>query len=156
MDAGCYALHCARLLGPGEPTATGATAKTLGRDRRVDRAMTVELAYPNGATGLATASMWSSTLLRIRARVTGSRGTMTVFNFIAPQYFHRLTVTVDGRKRHERVAGEATYTHQLRAFAAAVAGDTAANLTPPADSVATMGLIDAAYTAAGLPLRGAA
>jgi predicted dehydrogenase len=154
MDAGSYALHCARLLGPGEPEVTGAEALTLRHDQRVDRAMKVHLRYPSGATGLAHASMWSSTVLRIRARVVGERGELTVTNFIAPQYFHRLTVRAGGRTRREKVAGEPTYTRQLRAFAAAVAGDTAANCTPPADSIRTMGLIDAAYTAAGLPLRG--
>jgi predicted dehydrogenase len=116
--------------------------------------MTVDLRYPSGATGRVHASMWSSTLLSIRARVVGERGQMTVFNFAVPQYFHRVKVTVDGRTRHEKVAGEPTYTHQLRAFAAAVGGDGSANLTPPEDSVRTMRLIDAAYKAAGLPLRG--
>jgi hypothetical protein len=52
------------------------------------------------------------------------------------------------------VKGGATYDYQLRAFVAAVNGDPAANLTPPADSIATMTLIDATYAAAGLPLRG--
>jgi predicted dehydrogenase len=155
MDAGCYALHCARLLGPGEPEVTAAQALTLRRDPRVDRAMKVELRYPGGATGLAHTSMWSSTLLRMRARVVGERGELTVTNFAAPQYFHRMTVRVDGRTRREKVAGEPTYTCQLRAFAAAVGGDASANLTPPSDSVRTMSLIDAAYIAAGLPLRGA-
>jgi hypothetical protein len=41
----------------------------------------------------------------------------------------------------------------MRAFLAAVNGDAAANLTPPADSIATMTLIDSAYGHAGLPLR---
>jgi predicted dehydrogenase len=155
MDAGCYAVHCARLLGPGEPAVERARALTLKGDPRVDRAMAIDLRYPTGATALVQTSMWSSTLLRIRARVTGERGRMTVLNFAAPQYFHRVTVTVDGRTHTEKVAGEPTYTHQLRAFAAAVAGDTAANLTPPEDSIRTMRLIDAAYEAAGLPVRGA-
>jgi predicted dehydrogenase len=154
MDAGCYALHCARLLGPGDPEVTGAEALTLGRDRRVDRAMKVHLRYPTGATGLAHTSMWSSALLRIRARVVGEYGEMTVTNFAAPQYFHRVTVRVGGRTRRERVAGEPSYTHQLRAFLKAVGGDESANLTPPSDSVKTMSLIDAAYAAAGLPVRG--
>jgi predicted dehydrogenase len=61
---------------------------------------------------------------------------------------------VGGRTRNEKVAGEPTYTHQLRAFLAAVNGDRSANLTPPEDSVRTMRLIDTAYEAAGLPLRG--
>ncbi|TDV40982.1 Gfo/Idh/MocA family protein [Actinophytocola oryzae] len=152
MDAGCYAVHCLRLLSPGEPAVRSATARTLSRDRRVDRAMTAEFDLPGGATGQVRASMWSTTVFRIRARVLGERGTMTVTNFAAPQVFGRLVVTVDGHRRRERVAGEGTYTRQLRAFAAAVGGaDT--NLTPPADSVATMSLIDDIYTAAGLPLR---
>jgi predicted dehydrogenase len=59
---------------------------------------------------------------------------------------------VDSRRRREQFRGEATYVHQLRAFAAAVRGEPA-NLTPPADSVVTMSLIDDIYTAAGLPVR---
>jgi predicted dehydrogenase len=77
---------------------------------------------------------------------------MRVLNFVAPQFFHRVTVTADGRRRHEKVAGEPTYTYQLRAFLAATRGEPT-NRTPPADSVATMAIIDAAYQAAGLPLR---
>ncbi len=61
-------------------------------------------------------------------------------------------MTVDGQRRRERFGGEATYVHQLRAFAAAVRGEPA-NLTPPPDSVATMSLIDDIYTTAGLPRR---
>jgi predicted dehydrogenase len=152
MDAGCYAVHCLRLLAPGTPTVTTARALTLKRDRRVDRAMTAEFRLSSTATGRIHASMWSSTLLRIRARAIGERGTMTVNNFELPRLPSRFTVTIDGRRRRERFGREATYVHQLRAFAAAVRGEPT-NLTPPADSVATMSLIDDIYTAAGLPLR---
>jgi len=152
MDAGCYAVHCLRLLAPGEPAVVSANALTLRRDRRIDRAMTAQLRLPDGAVGEIRASMWSSALLRVRARVTGERGTLTVTNFVAPQLSSRFTVTVDGRRRRERFGGESTYVHQLRAFAAAVRGEPA-NLTPPSDSIATMSLIDDIYTAAGLPLR---
>jgi predicted dehydrogenase len=152
MDAGCYAVHCLRLLAPGEPTVTSATALTLRRDRRIDRAMTARLAFAGGATGEVRTSMWSRTLLRIRAEVVGDRGRLTVTNFVAPQFPSRCTVVVDGHRRRERFAGETTYVHQLRAFAAAVRGEPA-NLTPPQDSVATMSLIDDIYAAAGLPPR---
>ena len=156
MDAGCYALHVLRHAVPdaGEPTVTAARAKLLSRDRRVDRAMTVEVRYDGGATGRARASMWSSSVLGIGFRVVGERGEVRVFNFVAPQVLHRLTSTVDGVRRRERVPGDSTYTYQLRAFVAAVGGDPAANLTPPADSIANMTLIDSAYDAAGLPRRG--
>jgi predicted dehydrogenase len=153
MDAGCYAVHCLRLLAPGDPAVTAAKAQTLGRDRRIDRALSARFSLPGGATGHLRTSLWSTTLLRIRARVVGERGTLSVTNFAAPHVWSRFTVTVDGRRRRERFDGEATYVHQLRAFAAAVRGEPT-NLTPPADSVATMALIDDIYRAAGLPLRG--
>jgi predicted dehydrogenase len=152
MDAGCYAVHAARTFGPGDPVVTSAVALPLRRDPRIDRAMTIDLAYPSGATGRVRASMWSSSLLDVSVRVVGERGTMRVFNFAAPHYYHRLSVRIGGRRRVEKVAGDASYTHQMRAFVAAVGGEPT-NLTPPSDSVATMSLIDAAYTAAGLPLR---
>jgi predicted dehydrogenase len=152
MDAGCYAVHCLRMLSPGEPAVTAARAATLRRDRRVDRAMTADLTLPGGGTGRIEASLWSSTLLRIRARVVGTRGTMSVFNYAAPGLAARFALTVDGRRRRERFGGEPTYVHQLRAFHAAVGGRRT-NLTPPDDSVATMSLIDAIYEAAGLPPR---
>jgi predicted dehydrogenase len=153
MDAGCYAVHVLRLLAPGEPAVTAARPLTMHRDPRIDRAMTAQFGLPGGATGEIRASMWSSALLRVTARVVGEHGTLTVINYAAPQAWSRFTVTVNGRRRRERFGGEATYVHQLRAFAAAVRGEPA-NLTPPSDSVATMSLIDDIYTAAGLPLRG--
>jgi predicted dehydrogenase len=152
MDAGCYAVHALRMLAPADPEVTAARALTMRRDRRIDRAMTAQFSIPGQGTGEIRASMWSSALLRVRARVAGERGTLTVTNFTSPQFWSRFTVTVDGRRRRERFGGEATYVHQLRAFAAAVRGEPA-NLTPPADSVATMSLIDSIYKAAGLPPR---
>lgn len=153
MDAGCYAVHCLRLVGPGEPQVTAAKALTLKRDPRVDRAMTVDFSFPSGATGRAKASMWSSTWLNISARVVGSKGVLSVTNFAAPQFPYKFVVRVNGNSRRERFSPKPTYSYQLEAFVAAVRGEKT-NLTPPSDSVATMELIDAAYQAAGLPVRG--
>jgi predicted dehydrogenase len=152
MDAGVYPLTCLRLLGPGEPSVVSAVAKK--RSDLVDRAMSVELAYPGGATGHLECSMWSRRLLQIRAEVVGDRGRMKVFNFVAPHLRNRLTVTVDGVTTRERVQGEPTYTHQLRAFTGAVLRGEPFPTTPE-DAVTTMRLVDAVYTAAGMPLRGA-
>src|SRR5581483_2063156 len=91
MDAGCYAVHVLRLLGPADPDVTAARALTLHRDRRIDRAMTARFSFPAGATGEIRASMWSSALLRIQARAVGERGTLTVANFAAPQLWSRFT-----------------------------------------------------------------
>jgi predicted dehydrogenase len=151
MDAGCYGLHCLRLLGPGEPEVVSAHALT--RDPRVDRAMTIHLRFPSGAAGRTDTSMWSSKLLHVAARVTGDRGQLHVLNFTAPQYFHLVRLTVDGRTRRFRVPGEPTYNYQLRAFTSAVLRGSSV-LTPPSDSIINMRLIDDVYRAAGLPLRG--
>ncbi len=151
MDAGCYAVHCLRQFGPGEPTVRSARA-TL-HTRQVDRAMSAILRFPTGATGAITCSLWSRHLLAMSARVLGSDGELRIFNFIAPQYYHRLSVRSGAGRWHEKVAGEPTYTYQLRAFARAVS-DGADVLTPPADAVHTMTVIDDIYRAAGMTPRG--
>jgi predicted dehydrogenase len=150
MDC-CYAVHAMRLLGPGEPSVV--SAKPTLKTPEIDRAMQVSYLFPGGATGQSSTSMWSHRVFRFALRVTGTRGEMKVLNFIAPQYFNRLTVTVDGKKTSERVKGEASYTAQLRAFAAAVT-DGGPVLTTPEDAIVTMRLIDDIYRAAGMPLRG--
>ena len=151
MDAGCYALDCLRFLGGTTPAVLTARAKLRGPD--IDRAMTAELRFPDGASGRVTASLWSGRVLDISARVVGDRGELSVLNFLAPQYFHRLTVKTASVSRHERVRGEHSYTYQLRAFADAVLRDGPV-LTSAEDAVVTMGLIDDTYRAAGLRLRG--
>ncbi len=152
MDAGCYAINWLRMLGPGEPDVVAARAKL--RSPAVDRAMSASFRFPGGVLGRMTASLWSGQLLRLDAKAVGDRGVMRVFNYVSPQRYNRLTVTADGYTRHERVGGESSYTHQLRAFAAAVLHGEPV-LTTPEDAVANMLAIDAVYQAAELPLRGA-
>lgn len=151
MDAGCYAVHMVRLLGGSEPEVTSATAKLRHPD--VDRAMTAELAFPDGVTGRITASMWSTSVLRISAGARGSDGRLTAFNPLMPSMFGKLTVKDHRGKFSERADKKATYDYQLEAFCAAVL-DGGPVLTPPADSIATMRVIDAIYTAAGMQPRG--
>jgi predicted dehydrogenase len=150
MDAGCYAINCIRLLGPGEPEVVSARARLHGAD--VDRAMVAAFRFPGGASGRIRTSLWSGQLLRISARAVGERGEMRVLNFLAPQVFSLLTVRSGVGTRWERIRGEATYTYQLRAFAAAVLRGEPV-ITTPEDAVANMRQIDDVYRAAGLPLR---
>ena len=153
MDA-VYPVHALRLLGPGEPTVTSARAKVLRRSGgRVDRAMSARFSFPNGAEGWTEASMWSRRLLRVAAHVDGTRGRMRILNYVAPQMYNSLKVTVDGRTTRERVRGDSSYVAQLKAFVAAVC-EGAPVLTSPRDAVVTMRLVDDIYRAAGLPLRG--
>jgi len=153
MDTGCYAVHWARTAVGEEPDVTAATV--LRRGPGIDRFAKVQLRFPGGATGTVTSSMLSASVLRMSLRVEGTQGRLSILNPIAPQYGHRLTVRTAAGRRREKVAGDATYTHQLRAFLAAVR-DGAPTLTPPEESVANMRVLDAAYRAAGLePRRGA-
>jgi predicted dehydrogenase len=153
MDAGCYPINCIRLLAQDEPAVVSARATLHGP--AVDRAMVAHFRFPGGATGRIVTSLWSGNLLRLGARAVGERGEMRAFNYLSPQSFNLLTVRADGKTRRERVRGEATYTYQLRAFAAAVLRGEPV-LTTPEDAVANMRQIDAVYRAAGLPLRGTA
>ncbi|MGW3999406.1 Gfo/Idh/MocA family protein [Amycolatopsis sp. NPDC004772] len=150
MDAGCYAVHMARLFGGETPKVVSATARL--RSPQVDRAMTADLAYPAGHTGRIKCSMWSSSVLKISASVTGSRGSIRVVNPLMPQAYHRFTVEIDGVKRTEKFPRRATYAYQLDAFAAAVL-EGAPVKTSAADAVETMTVIDEIYRAAGLPPR---
>ncbi|MEV7097342.1 Gfo/Idh/MocA family oxidoreductase [Amycolatopsis sp. NPDC051045] len=150
MDAGCYAVHMARVFGGETPAVVSASAKL--RDARVDRAMTAELRFPSGHTGRIECSMWSSSLLKISAKVTGSRGSLSVLNPVAPQAYHRLSVRTGDARRTEKFPRRASYAYQLDAFAAAVLRGEPVK-TSAADAVETMTVIDEIYRAAGLPLR---
>lgn len=150
MDAGCYAVHMARLVGGGNPEVVSAVAKLHGQN--IDRAMEVELRFPSGAAGRVSVSMWSRRLLDISVRVIGSEGEMRVINPVMPQLWHRLTVRTGDRRRNEWLGRRPSYLYQLEAFTAACLRGQPI-LTSAADGVETMKIIDAAYRAAGLPLR---
>ena len=155
MDAGCYCVSITRFLADAEADSgievTRARAKTIG-DNRIDRWISADLSFGNGVQGTVTAAMWSGTLLKMKAKVTGSHGELHILNPVAPQYLNRLTVKSGGTRRTESVKGEATYTAQLRAFKAACEGK-ATNLTGVDYAVRNMGLIDAIYRKAELPIR---
>ena len=150
MDAGSYTINVLRFLAGEEPEVVQAVARLASPE--VDRRMDAEMRFPSGVTGHITASLLSRTLLRIGVRVTGERGEMNVFNFVAPHVYNRLSVRTAQGKRNERVAGEATYTYQLRAFAQAILQGKPVP-TGPAEAIANMRVIDAAYRQAGLHPR---
>jgi predicted dehydrogenase len=152
MDTGCYAVHMNRSVAGAEPTVISAQARTAREG--VDRWMRAEFHYPGGVTGTMTCALWSSTLLRVAVRAFGTDGELRVFNPTGPQFGYRMTVRRAGAKERIRVDGARTpsYTYQLRAFLAAVR-DGVPPLTPPADSVRNMEVIDAIYRASGLGVR---
>jgi predicted dehydrogenase len=179
MDGGCYAIDCLRMVAaqappaaqadqadvadqPAEesaPVVTGALADPLP-DGVVDRAMAGRLAFPGGMTGWFDSAFTSDGEFRADIHVTGDEGHLWLRNFISA-HSGRLVVARSGSEvsdesaadlRRYDEAGDTTFAWQLRAFAAAVL-DGAPFPTTAASAVTTMRLIDAAYTAAGLPLR---
>jgi predicted dehydrogenase len=151
MDIGCYAVSILRFLGGSEPEVVSANARHASPD--VDRWMQARYRFDSGATGQTTASLFSTQLLKLSARVTTERGFLNIFNPLAPHVFHRLKVSRDGVTTTESVPGDATYTCQLRAFERAVRGDEPA-ITDGSHGVANMRVIDEIYRKAGMKLRG--
>jgi len=149
MDAGCYAIHLLRTLAGAEPAVRSAKAKL--KSPGVDRCLRAELDFADGRTATITASMLSARLLGLG--VTGTVGTLRVFNPILPQVYHSLTITTAAGKRVERVPRQpSSYLAQLTAFRDAVLHGTPFP-THVDDAVANMRVIDACYRAAGLAPR---
>jgi predicted dehydrogenase len=151
MDVGAYAVHMMRHLAGAEPTVLQAEPRLASP--RVDRSMIAEVSFEDGRTGRIQCSLFSLALLKISARVIGDKGELLVFNPVAPQHGYRFRVRTASGTRKERFSGPPTYEHQLRAFARSVREGTPP-ITNPADSIATMRVIDAIYVAAGLGPRG--
>jgi predicted dehydrogenase len=141
-------------------TVTGALADPLP-DGLVDRAMAARLAFSTGMTGWFDSAFTRDGEFRADVHVIGTEGHLWLRNFINA-HEGRLEVTRGGSvvsdesaadlRRYDE-AGDTTFAWQLRAFAAAVLDGTPFPTT--ADSaVTTMRLIDDAYTATGMPVRG--
>jgi predicted dehydrogenase len=153
MDVGCYAVNILRAISVpslGEPEVVRARAWTSSSD--VDRAAEGTLAFASGAVGRVRCSMFSSWLLDIGVHVVGARGSLHVQNAVLPQLWHRLTLTVDGKTTRERVAGDTTYVHQLRAFRDACLHNGPV-LTDAHDGELNQRVIDAIYVKSGLTPR---
>ena len=96
----------------------------------------------------------AAALAQVAHESGGTAGEMHVVMPFLPHHFNLVTVYGRGGKRLFRVAGDTTYTYQLRTFAEAARGGA----IPPTDvhdAVLNMRLIDSVYRAAGLEVRSA-
>jgi predicted dehydrogenase len=154
MDLGCYPLHWMRQITGEEPTVQSARAEQGAR--HVDVTMEAELLFPSGVRGTMMTSMADHWSYSTTLEVVGERGRLHAKNPLAPHGGHELTLEIDGERTSEQVdaSGPSTFRHQLVAFLKA-RPTHAALPTMGQDSINNMRLIDAVYTAAGLPVRGA-
>lgn len=153
MDLGCYGLHIMRSLGRlslgGAPTIVHAHAQQ--RFPGVDARSVVELAFPGGAVGESSYSMVAETR-SFTIRIIGTDGEALVHDFIRPNLDDRLTVRTANSERLEHLGTRSSYSYQLQAFAEHVEQGTPLPFGAE-DAVANMALVDAAYRAAGVPVR---
>ena len=151
MDLGCYPLHMIRYFSGLTPHVINATARV--GPPNIDIAMETNLELARGITARMTCSMAADAVLGASFSARGERGELKVTNPVGPHWGHLLTLKTTAGELNETVAGETTYTHQLRAFVAAVRGEGAFP-SDGAEGVINMRVIDEVYRAAGLPVRG--
>jgi predicted dehydrogenase len=154
MDLGCYSLHVLRRLArwaDGPPRLVVARAGERRGHPGVDEWLDADLVFPSGVTGSARCNM-AADEWAFECRLVGSRGTARAPNFVLPHLDDRVVVTTGSDSRVERLGTTSSYTFQLQAFAASLR-EGAPFPTDADDAVESMGLIDACYAAAGLPLR---
>jgi predicted dehydrogenase len=115
--------------------------------------MAVRLAFPDDATAWFESAFTLDGEFRADVHVSGQHGHVWLQDFIRPHWGHLVAVRDGSVIADERGGGDTSYTGQLRAFAAAIAGGGDVP-TSAAHAVTTMRLIDDAYRAAGLLPRG--
>lgn len=151
MDMGCYPLSWMRHFSGEEPQVVSAEAIEGPPD--VDLRLTTELAFANGATGQAIGSMMKGDRYEANLIAEGSKGTLTVNNPLVPHMGHEIKLEANGETTTETLTKRTTYDYQLDAFVRSL--QTGERLpTDAADAVKQMRLIDNAYRAAGMKIRG--
>jgi predicted dehydrogenase len=152
MDLGAYCISFLRACAGEEPQVVAATPTLL--HRQIDVAMRAELAFPGGAEARFECSH-KADRFETWVTVEGEHGTLRCSNPFLPPSGTAVTVETDGESRTTVFDEPATYVFQVRALADVIRNG-APILTPGADGVANMAVIDAVYAKAGLALRGEA
>ncbi len=152
MDVGCYPVNMVRAImaaaGAGEPEVVGAKAAFTGRG--VDRAFRGRLRWEGGAEATIRCGMLDVFRpLDIRLSVTGTLGSVHVFNPAVPQMYGWSVERRGGRRRVLRAARTPSYTFQMEAFRDAIAEGTPFP-SDVDDAVANMEIVDELYRAAGV------
>ena len=154
MDVGCYAVHALRTLSAslgGNPEVMSASAVPHLADDRIDAELTADLVIAKGITGHFHSSFllpdMTFTLL-----LQGSEGSAFAHNFCQPALDNRITITKGSDVSIENHGNRSSYTYQLEAFGRLIR-EGASIYSDAADALEQSTIMDACYTAAGLPLR---
>ncbi|KAI0282418.1 NAD(P)-binding protein [Russula brevipes] len=178
MDLGCYTLSMSRYLAGADPTKViSAKADIHPKFPQIDLATTATLAFPTRGSSESTEGLTATLNMHFRlpprlgflpqwpktfVRVTGTRGTVELNNFLAPWFYHYITVESSeqeggpSRKRTEKRYGNlgwTTYRYQLEAFIDKVRGRTPEHWYDAQDSITNMQWIETIYQETGLGPR---
>jgi predicted dehydrogenase len=143
-----------------EPTVVSATADQSPPG--IDISLVADLAFPGGLVAQVRCAMNASPDpngvhdYRRSAvfELKGDNGMLRAENPVQPYLGNQIVFTdANGYISVEQAPMSTTYEHQLRAFASAVAGETAP-MTGGTDAINNMRLIDEIYLAAGMSPRG--
>jgi len=165
MDTGCYTSHCVRYLTDLDFESV-VTCHAKERFPGVDEIMEAEIRFKDSnVIGKVSSSLtipfpwipWAN------CKVTGTKGTVTVTDFLFPNLYHSIDVEAKGNKRREKHYGVngkwTTYEYQLEVFLEAIKtqpeGGVAKTSTGGSvdDPIGTMELIDGVYEKSGLKKR---
>ena len=119
----------------------------------VDVMLRTRMEFAGGIQATTSGDMRPEAKFQAFLRVQGNAGDMLVNNPLVPQTGNSIVLTVDGVAHTETFERRSTYAFQLDALIAAIDNGTPL-FTDGWDGVRQMRVIDRAYTAAGLPLRG--
>ncbi|MGI3781524.1 MAG: Gfo/Idh/MocA family protein [Janthinobacterium lividum] len=147
MDLGCYPVHWIRDFLETEPLVTSAdyVPGPEGADETIDAQLVA------GEVNISLhASMASGVPFAAPFHVQGSRGSVHVDNLVLPHRGHNVTTVTDDISRSYTLAGAETYDYQLDAVVDALTHGKPAD-TEGLDYVPNMAVMDAIYTAAGVP-----
>lgn len=137
MDLGCYPIHAARTLTGEEPHVRSARSHM---ERGVDAMTEAELEFPSGLIATIRCSM-TAPKVALGFRIRGERGTLSISNYIAPQWGCELKTTIDGVEHVETVGGPSSYEAQLEHVVRVLRGEERP-VTGGNDAIANMLVIE--------------
>ncbi|KAJ7209258.1 NAD(P)-binding protein [Mycena pura] len=175
MDPGCYTVNVLRYLASCNPTAV-LTAKAVPYSSRpehkqVDKMFWATLSLEKDIIGELHSNLDEPKIFGIIPRipnlsaiVTCEGGTIEIFNFMIPHFYHSITISPVGKSRRVEKAysfkgtakGEdwwTTYRYQLEAFVDQVQGRAPQTWVDAEDTVANMKWVEAIYEKDGFGSR---
>jgi predicted dehydrogenase len=145
MDLGVYPLAWVRAIA-GEPLAV--TAAQFRHERGADAAFSADLLLADGVTAHVASDMAGP--VKAQMTVTGSLGTLSIDNPLAPQRGHALVLTTAAGAQSFSAPGPGSYDAQLAAVAATLLDGAVFPLAAD-DPLWSMRAIDAVRAAAANP-----